>query len=400
MTQTSDFLVIGAGIIGFAIARELHRQFPDCSITILEKEKSPGLHASGRNSGVLHAGFYYSKDSFKAKFTRDGNRQMREFCLAHGLSLNDSGKLVVASSEEEVAGLEELYRRARVNGIDASLITAREAQELEPRVRTIEKALFSPTTASVDPCEVMQELQRDLLSAGINIETGIAYRSTTGTVTQTSQGTYEAGHIVNAAGLYADRIAHGMGFGEQYRIIPFKGLYLYANSAIGQFRRHIYPVPNLKNPFLGVHFTLTVEGRVKIGPTAIPAFWREQYQGIRGFSFRELAEVARSNIELFRQDYKGYINLATEEIRKYFKKYMVANAARMATDVEDRMFSKWGSPGIRAQLLNIKTHMLVNDFVFEGDDKSTHILNAVSPAFTCSFPFANYVVNDIAKRIH
>jgi L-2-hydroxyglutarate oxidase LhgO len=151
---------------------------------------------------------------------------------------------------------------------------------------------------------------------------------------------------------------------------------------------------------LGVHFTLTVEGRVKIGPTAIPAFWREQYQGIRGFSFRELAEVARSNIELFRQDYKGYINLATEEIRKYFKKYMVANAARMATDVEDRMFSKWGSPGIRAQLLNMNTHMLVNDFVFEGDDKSTHILNAVSPAFTCSFPFAEYVVNDIVKRMH
>jgi L-2-hydroxyglutarate oxidase LhgO len=400
MTQTSDFLVVGAGIIGFAIARELRRQLPDCSITILEKEKSVGLHASGRNSGVLHAGFYYSKDSFKAKFTRDGNLQMREYCLTHGLSLNDSGKLVVASSEDEVAGLEELYRRARVNGIDASLITAKEAQALEPRIRTIEKALFSPTTASVNPCEVMQALERELLGKGVDIETGVAYRSTRGRVAQTSKGEYEAGHLINAAGLYADRIAHGMGFGEQYRIIPFKGLYLYANPHIGQFRRHIYPVPNLQNPFLGVHFTLTADGRVKIGPTAIPALWREQYTGVGGFSFRELAEVTRSNIELFRHDYKGYIHLATEEIRKYFKKYIVANAARMATGVEPSMFSKWGSPGIRAQLLDTETHALVNDFAVEGDDRSTHILNAVSPAFTCAFPFAEYVVNGIIKRLN
>lgn len=395
MIKTSDFLIIGAGIIGFAVARSLLKRDPGCSIQILEKESTAGFHASGRNSGVLHAGFYYSKDSLKARFTRDGNQSMREFCSEQKLPINNCGKLVVAINEDEVAGLEELFRRANVNNIDTSLITEEEAKELEPRIRTIDKALWSPTTSSVNPGDIMQALERELIAAGVKIDKGVSYHSSSGESVETSNGSYSTGHLINAAGLYADRIAHGMGFGEKYRVSPFKGLYLYANDKIGTFKRHIYPVPNLNNPFLGVHYTLTVDFGMKIGPTAIPAFWREQYSGMDGFNLQDLSESVLNNAALFIQDPNGYRKLATQEVRKYFKTTMVADAARMATNVDASMFSEWGSPGIRAQLLNIKERTLVNDFVFEGDSKSTHILNAVSPAFTCAFPFADYVVNNI-----
>lgn len=395
MTKTSDFLIIGAGIIGFAVARALIQRDPGCSIRILEKESSAGFHASGRNSGVLHAGFYYSEDSLKARFTRDGNQRMREYCVEQKLPINNCGKLVVAVNEDEISGLEELFRRANKNGIKTSLITADEARELEPRVRTVGKALWSPTTSSVNPINIMQALERQLTTAGVKIEKGVSYCSGSRGIVETSVGHYSTGHLINAAGLYADRIAHELGFGKKYCVTPFKGLYLYANSHIGPFKRHIYPVPNLKNPFLGVHFTLTVDSELKIGPTAIPALWREQYSGLNGFSLHEMGEAIRNNAALFLQDPNGYRQLATQEVRKYFKKTMVADAARMATNVDVSMFSGWGSPGIRAQLLNIENRSLVNDFVVEGDATATHILNAVSPAFTCAFPFADYVADKI-----
>ncbi|MGR9105868.1 MAG: L-2-hydroxyglutarate oxidase [Gammaproteobacteria bacterium] len=393
-----DFLIIGAGIIGFAIARALRERDNSCSIRILEKEGSAGSHASGRNSGVLHAGFYYSEDSLKARFTREGNQRMRAYCAEYRLPINDCGKLVLASSEAEVAGLEELFRRATRNGVETRLIAANDARELEPRMRTVDKALWSPTTASVNPLDVMRALERELQAAEVGIDKGVRYVAGDHVRVETNQGQYSAGHLINAAGLYADRIAHRFGFGRQYRVAPFKGLYLYANDRIGPFQRHLYPVPNLKNPFLGVHFTLTVDGRIKIGPTAIPALWREQYAGVKGFNPREIAETLRSNIGLFLADPRGYCTLAVREIRKNFKKAMVEEAARMATAIDDSMFSAWGPPGIRAQLLNVSEGSLVSDFVVEGDTHSTHILNAVSPAFTCAFPFADYVVEQIIRR--
>lgn len=396
----TDFLIIGAGIVGFAVARELRRRDPGCSVRMLEKESSAGRHASGRNSGILHAGFYYSEDSLKARFTREGNRRMRAFCAEHKLPVMACGKLVLANCEQQIAGLEELFRRAARNGIEANLITETEARELEPRARTTGKALWSPTTSSVNPRDFMQALENELAAARVQIDKGVRYVSGGNALVESSKGRYSAGHLVNAAGLYADRIAHGLGFGLRYRLVPFKGLYLYANPRIGSFRRHLYPVPNLNNPFLGVHFTLTSDNRVKIGPTAIPALWREQYGGLHGFSLKECGEALLNNTALFFKDPRGYRNLAVQEIRKSFRKAMVDEASRMASNVDDSMFSSWGPPGIRAQLLDIASRTLVGDFVVEGDADSTHVLNAVSPAFTCAFPFADYVVDRIAGMRH
>ena len=287
----ADFVVIGAGIVGLSIARELKRRYSDCRLIVLEKEKQIAEHASGRNSGVLHAGFYYSPDSLKAKLTRDGNRRLTEYCQEKKIPLNRCGKLVVARHERDWQGMQVLLQRGKQNGIPLELISDKEAREIEPRVKTWEQALFSPTTTSVSPKIVMEHIVADARAEGIHLLLGTKYFSNRGQQLQTSQGKVEAGYVVNAAGLYADLIAKNFSFSEKYSILPFKGLYLYASNSEEKLRTHIYPVPDLRHPFLGVHFTLTAEGRVKIGPTAIPAFWREHYRGVSRFRFSELYQI-------------------------------------------------------------------------------------------------------------
>ncbi len=391
--DTVDFLIIGGGVIGLNIALQVKRRFADCSIALIEKESYCGAHASGRNSGVLHAGFYYTADSLKARFTRDGNKLMREYCAEKGIPLNQCGKLVVARDETDLAGLDELLRRGKHNGVELSDITEQDAREIEPRVKTHQRALFSPTTASVNPVDVMKALATDAQDQGINIRTNTAYlRRSNGGVT-TNQGDIQAGYIVNAAGLYADKIAKDFGFSQDYAIIPFKGLYLYSNEAPGSLRTNIYPVPNLNNPFLGVHYTLTADGKVKIGPTAIPAFWREHYHGFNNFKPSECLEILHREASLWWHNDFGFRRLASEELKKYHRPRMVNIAATLLTGVKPEHYTHWGKPGIRAQLINTKHRKLEMDFRYEGDNKSFHVLNAVSPAFTCSMALGEFLVN-------
>jgi L-2-hydroxyglutarate oxidase len=396
---TADFIIIGAGVIGLNIARELKRRHPDAHIIILEKEKQIGEHASGRNSGVLHAGFYYTKDSLKAKFTKNGNQALTAYCLDKKIPINRCGKLVVTRNADELPGLHELLERGRQNNIPLDLISAEEAKAIEPRVKTFQQALFSPTTASVDPRTVLQHILQDAIAEGIQVVFEAKYLRRNKNTLYTSKGPYEAGYIINAAGLYADVIAKDFGFSTDYTILPFKGLYLYASNPAEKLRTNIYPVPDLQNPFLGVHFTLTVDGKVKIGPTAIPAFWREHYDGLSGFNLSETIDIISREMGLFIKAGFDFRRLAMEEIKKYSRRVLTNHAAALASDIHKDNYQTWGKPGIRAQLLNIKTRKLEMDFIFEGDDKSMHVLNAVSPAFTCSIPFASYVVDAIQAKV-
>ena len=398
--KTTDFLIIGAGIIGLNLALSLKRRYPDASITLLDKENSSGAHASGRNSGVLHAGFYYTADSMKARFTREGNRLLTEYCLERGLSINRCGKLVVAQDESDLAGLDELVSRGRNNGVSLEQISVAEAREIEPRVKTIDRALYSPTTSSVDPKEILASLEKDAEAAGIKVRYNTSYIRQTSMGVETSTGTISAGYIVNTAGLYADKIARDFGFSEDYAILPFKGLYLYSEEPVGSVRTNIYPVPNLENPFLGVHYTISVDGKIKIGPTAIPAFWREHYSGLTNFRSSEFLEIITREAELFIRNSFGFRTLAFHEIQKYFRSKMVALAANMLDGVSPDQYRHWGKPGIRAQLFDLKNHKLEMDFRFEGDNRSFHVLNAVSPAFTCSMPFSQYLVDEIERLLH
>lgn len=396
---TTDFLIIGGGVIGVSIARELRRRHPDTVVTLLEKEGHCGEHASGRNSGVLHAGFYYTPDSLKAKLTRDGNRELTAYCEEKKLRINKCGKLVVAKNESELASLDTLLERGRHNGVPLYAVSAQQAREIEPRVKTWERALFSPSTSAVDPGEVMAAMEQDARAEGVNIRFGERFLAKQGGSIVTNAGHWSARYVVNAAGLYADRIARQYGFSQHYRILPFKGLYLYSSEPPGSIRAHIYPVPDLRNPFLGVHYTLTVEGKIKIGPTAIPAFWREQYAGLKRFDAGEFIEVVGRQLGLLAFSQFGFKKLALEEIRKYSKSVMVEQAAALLENVKAADYTRWGRPGIRAQLLDLRSQKLEMDFVLEGDAHSMHVLNAVSPAFTCSLPFARHVCDLIDSKL-
>jgi L-2-hydroxyglutarate oxidase LhgO len=395
-----DYLIAGAGIIGLAVARELIRRHPGAKIAVIEKEADIAQHASGRNSGVLHAGFYYSADSLKARFTRDGNRMMKEFCKQNGIPVNECGKLVVAADESELEGLEELKRRADRNGVTLHWVDEQEASRIEPNARTCRKALYSPDTASVDPAEVCRCMQKEAERMGVEFFFETRYIGRAGEqAIRTNKGDFPFRYFVNCAGLYADRIAHDFGFGTDYTIIPFKGIYLKYAKNKTDVGTNIYPVPNLGNPFLGVHFTKTADGSVKIGPTAIPAFWRENYKGFSRFRLGECLQILYYEAKLFLTNSFGFRRLAFEEMKKYRKPHFIQQSLQLVKSLDPNGFGDFLRPGIRAQLLNKKTLELVQDFVLEGDSRSMHVLNAVSPAFTCSLPFAAYVADQIEEQM-
>jgi L-2-hydroxyglutarate oxidase LhgO len=393
--QKVDYIIIGGGIIGLSIARELKRRKPDCSVIILEKEPEVALHSSGRNSGVLHAGFYYTADSLKAKFCRDGNKAMKVYCQENKLKINDVGKVVVTKNEEELKSLFELEKRGKKNGVDVSIIDEKQLKSIDSNAKTYKHALLSPSTVTVDPKEICHSLKNELEAQGVVFFFGEGYQKRMdGNTIQTTKGNIlQASKIVNTAGLYADKIARHFGFSKGYTIIPFKGIYLKYTLPDAPIKTNIYPVPNLKNPFLGVHYTITVDGIIKIGPTSIPAFWRENYTGFDNFKGMELANVLGWESVLFLTNAFGFRSLAFQEIKKYNKPYFISQATALVEDINKSGFTEWSKPGIRAQLLNKKTKELVQDFVVEGDSNSIHVLNAVSPAFTCSFPFAEHVVD-------
>jgi len=394
---TTDFLVIGGGIIGVNLALRAKERFPDCRVTLVDKEKDFGLHASGRNSGVLHAGFYYSADSLKARFTRDGNAAMSAYCQEKGLAINRCGKLVVARNESELPALQVLLERGKNNGVEVYELTEQEAKEIEPRVKTFQKALHSPTTSSINPRQVMAALAQDAAAAGIEMCAGEMYRGHSGKTVRLDSRTLECGYVINAAGLYADKIARGYGFSENYRILPFKGLYLYVEEQGKKLNTNIYPVPDLENPFLGVHFTIAESGAVKIGPTAIPAFWREHYGGLQNFRLDEFSEIIWRELGLFVRNRNDFRGLAFSEMHKHFKSTMARLASGLVSGLDPASCTHWGPPGIRAQLLDIEKGVLEMDFRYEGDENSFHVLNAVSPAFTCSEPFTRYLFEKIAS---
>jgi (S)-2-hydroxyglutarate dehydrogenase len=397
--QKFDYLIIGAGIIGLTIARELHCRYPGERIGIIEKEEDVAQHSSGRNSGVLHAGFYYTSDSLKAKFTVDGNRAMRAYCKDNQLAINECGKVVVAKNAAETDGLEILFNRGRQNGVELERVNLKELERIEPNAKSYNYALYSPSTATVDPLEIMRCLKNELVASGVCLFLNEKYSKHIGPdafLTESGRR-YESKKVINCAGLYADQIARDFGFSKSYTILPFKGIYLKYSKTDKPISVNIYPVPNLKNPFLGVHYTVTVDNDIKIGPTAIPAFWRENYRGFSRFSPAEAVGITAREAYLLLKNSFNFRALAYQEMKKYWKPAFAKMAIDLVHSIDVSEFTEWSRPGIRAQLLNIQTNELVQDFVIEGDENSIHILNAVSPAFTCSIPFAEYIVDNYVK---
>jgi (S)-2-hydroxyglutarate dehydrogenase len=394
--KTCDFLIVGAGVIGVSIAREIKRRY-GATVVLLEKEATAALHASGRNSGVLHAGVYYKAGTLKARLCVEGNRRLRAYCREKAIPLNDHGKVIVARTEAELPALRELHARSQSNGVRASLLDPQALKEVEPCAKTVQQALYVKDTAVVNPQHVMAAMVADAEREGVQFRFGCAWqgREDDGTV-KTTRGPVSYHHLVNCAGLFADRLAQAYGVGQHFRILPFRGQFfrLRPESKL-QVRGNIYPVPDLRNPFLGVHFTRRPEGDVTIGPSALPLLGREQYQGMTGATFGDSLTMLTYLMRLLGRNRDHFRSIAWTEMVKLTRTGFFREAEALGVGFEKRDLLPGKEPGIRAQLIDIRTAELVSDFVIESGPRSTHVLNAVSPAFTASLPFAEHVVDNM-----
>ncbi|XFA74190.1 L-2-hydroxyglutarate oxidase [Thermosynechococcaceae cyanobacterium Okahandja] len=394
--MTVDFLIIGAGIIGITIALELRKRYPEAKILMLEKEPTLGMHASGRNSGVLHSGIYYAPGSLKAKVCRQGALEMAEFHREHQLRLRQCGKILVVTDPENEPQLDKLADRAQQNGIAIEMLDEQQLHDLEPEARSVGgRAMYVPSTAVGDPVAVMQKLSGELKAKNValRLSAKIAFVAAQNRHVKLQSGEIiEYGHAINTAGLQADNVAHQFGVGQRYTLLPFKGIYWKLNpeSSIS-FNHLIYPVPDIRFPFLGIHTTTTVDGTTYLGPTAVPAFSRENYKGLQNVNIPEAKRILSLLIQQYLANRDGFRRLAWQEGRRYFKHWFVKAAQAIAPRIESNHLLPAEKVGIRAQILDTHDGKLVNDFLVGQGSNSTHILNAISPAWTSAFPFARYV---------
>ncbi|MBF0516170.1 MAG: L-2-hydroxyglutarate oxidase [Nitrospirae bacterium] len=398
MVEVANVLICGAGIIGLTIARQLVEDGYE-AITIIEKEDALGLHASGRNSGVLHAGVYYSPDTLRAKSCLKGNMLMRQYCRQHGLPLFESGKVIVAKNEKEIPILKELFNRATANGARVELIDERQLAEIEPAAVTCETALYSSDTAVVDPKAILKSLYDGLIKTGkVKILKNTEFKGLKGSKNcMTTNGEIEFDTFINAAGAYSDKVAHAFGVGLDISLVPFKGIYRKLRpERAGMIRASIYPVPDIRNPFLGVHFTKGIDGSVYLGPTAIPALGRENYGILKGVD-SEAFEIMRRALVLFSENPK-FREVAFTEPKKYLFKYFFEDARVLVKDLRPEDVIPTDKAGIRPQLVDWKTKELVTDFLVVKDGSSVHVLNSISPAFTSSMDFARFIVTNYIKN--
>jgi (S)-2-hydroxyglutarate dehydrogenase len=393
VAETADVLIVGGGIIGLTLARELLARGRE-NLLIIEKEPELGLHASGRNSGVLHAGIYYAPDSLKARSCLRGNKLMRAYCRERGLPLLEAGKVIVARDETELEALAELHRRASANGARVDFVDEQQLADIEPSARTTGRALFSHDTAAVDPKAVLRSLRADLEGSGrARILTGCELVGLAGPGrATTTRGEIPFTRLVNAAGAHCDRVARHFGLASEYRLIPFKGIYRKLRKGMGfPVNGNIYPVPDIRNPFLGVHFSRSVHGDVYLGPTAIPALGRENYGLLAGSDAGGLGILAQDLVLFFANP--RFREVALVEPRKYLATFFNRDAARLVKRFDPSSFERARKVGIRPQLVDWRTKELVMDFLVQAKDESVHVLNPISPAFTSSMDLARTVAD-------
>ncbi|MEI7456638.1 MAG: L-2-hydroxyglutarate oxidase [Nitrosomonadales bacterium] len=402
MIENSDYLIVGAGIVGLTVAREIRFREPNATITILEKESRLGVHASGRNSGVLHTGIYYPHGTLKAKLCKAGADAMFAFAEQNGIPVRRDGKVIVATSEENAKGLDTLLANAEANGICANRINTDEIRQIEPHACAEYGGIRCQDTAVIDSTRVLETLRTQLTQQGVQIDTDQMLTSINDEQQSatTQNRTYGYGLLINAAGAYADRVAHLAGVGQHYQLVPFKGLYYkLAPEAADRVCGSIYPVPNPALPFLGIHFTRVISNEVYIGPTAIPAFGRENYGILSGARPIEAIEIGVQLSRLYANNPQNFRNLVHSEMRNYGKSGFLSSARQLVDRLEHEWVKSTPKVGIRPQLVNTREGRLEMDFVVERGRHSVHVLNAISPAFTSSFAFAAYIVDQFSKEV-
>jgi L-2-hydroxyglutarate oxidase len=387
-------LIIGGGIVGLAIARELSRRDPGRSIVLLEKEEEVGRHQSTHNSGVLHAGLYYQPGSLKARLAVSGVRMMTEFCRHHGVAHEICGKVVVATSADELPSLERLWDRGQRNGLRGlRRLNSDELREIEPHAAGV-AAVQVPEEGIVDYAGVCAALRRELEAAGVDVRTGakvISIRATAdGWAVGTEAGEWEADFLINCAGLFSDRVAELAGIARTVRIVPFRGEYFLLRPEAQRLVRHlIYPVPDARFPFLGVHFTRMIGGGVEAGPNAVLALAREGYSW-SDVSPRDLAD-ALTFPGLWRFMVRYPALCSHEIVRSLSRALAVKSLQRLVPEVTAADLTPGGA-GVRAQAMHVDG-TLIQDFWLEQRPRALHVLNAPSPAATASLAIARELVD-------
>jgi L-2-hydroxyglutarate oxidase len=387
MAVTKRYVVIGGGIVGLAVAYRLVRERPNATVTVVEKETTFGAHQTGHNSGVIHAGVYYRPGSLKAELCRAGSASMVRFCAEYGIPVEICGKLIVATSADEVPRLRALHERALANDLPARLITPEQAREYEPHVASV-AAMHVASTGIVNFRAVCERLAKLIGEAGAQLRTGERVVALRDSVVVTTAGEIQADAVVNCAGLHADRIARLAGVAVPARIVPFRGEY----HELRPERRDlvkglIYPVPDPDLPFLGVHLTRMIDGSVHAGPNAVLALAREGYRWSRVNLRDTLDAVTYPGLwQLGRRHLRYGL---TEVGRSLSRRKFAASLARLVPEIrEDDLVG--AEAGVRAQAV-MPDGSLVDDFLIVHHGTQVHVLNAPSPAATSSLEIARYI---------
>lgn len=390
-----DFIIIGGGILGMSTAMQLKQAYPERRMLLLDKETAPGIHQTGHNSGVIHAGVYYTPGSLKARFCLAGNRATVEFCEAHGIPFDTCGKLLVATSELEMQRMEALWERTAANGLEREWLSAGELAEREPNITGL-GGIFVPSSGIVDYAEVTRTMATEFERRGGEIHygcevTGLEERSQE-VIVKSREAEFTGRYLVTCSGLMADRVIRMLGQDPGFTICPFRGEYYRLSAQHNTIVNHlIYPIPDPSMPFLGVHLTRMIDGSVTVGPNAVLAFKREGYRR-RDVSIPDLARMATNpgilkvlgrNLrpglsEMKNSLYKrGYLEL----VRKYCPSLTLA-------DLEPY------PAGVRAQAVS-QDGKLVDDFLFVNTRRTVNVGNAPSPAATSALPIGARIVEQV-----
>ncbi|MGQ0333184.1 L-2-hydroxyglutarate oxidase [Halomonas elongata] len=394
-----DFIIIGGGILGMSTAMQLIKAYPDHKMLLVEKEAGPAQHQTGHNSGVIHAGVYYSPGSLKARFCQEGNRATKEFCDAHDIAYEECGKLLVATNDLEMQRMQALWERTEANGLERSWLSVGELQEREPNITGV-GGIFVPSSGIVSFASVAAAMGREFETAGGEIRYSTSVNDLEErhgeVVVKTNAGEFTSRHLVSCSGLMADRVVRMLGMEPDFTICPFRGEYYLLPPEHNRIVNHlIYPIPDPSMPFLGVHLTRMIDGTVTVGPNAVLAWKREGYK--KGdISLSDTAsmltnpgvlKVLKANlrpglVELRNSIYKkGYL----EEVRKYCP-------SLSQDDLQPY------PAGVRAQAISRQGKM-IDDFLFVETRRTFNVCNAPSPAATSAIPIGAHIVDKIKAQV-
>lgn len=394
-----DFIIIGGGIVGMSTAWQLKQAYPDHKILLLEKESGPAQHQTGHNSGVIHAGVYYTPGSLKAKFCLAGNIATKEFCRQHQIPFDECGKLLVATNELEMARMKALWDRSEANGLERYWLNAEQLKEREPNISGV-GGIFVPSSGIVNYQQVTLSMSKEFERLGgeirYNAEVVGLKEEATQVVVETPQGDVQGKYLVSCSGLMADRVVRMLGIQPDFKICPFRGEYYLLKPEHNQIVNHlIYPIPDPDMPFLGVHLTRMIDGTVTVGPNAVLAFKREGYNKsdismrdtLEMLTYPGILKVLMKNlkpglVEMKNSLHKaGYLDL----VQKYCPSLQLNDLTPYPA-------------GIRAQAVSKDGH-LVDDFLFVNTQRTINVCNAPSPAATSAIPIGGYIVDKVKQQV-